>query len=75
MYKIARPFWRQGYAVEMARFWAGSAFRELRLARLVVCPSRENEGSLAVLQTLGATFEDDRLDPDCVIAKITATAS
>lgn len=74
MFKVARPCWRQGYAVEIARFWSGFAFRELQLARLLVCPLRKNEGSIAVLKSVGATFEDDWLDPDSVIAKITTAA-
>lgn len=70
MFKVARPYWRQGYAREIARFWVDFAFREVRLARLLVCPARDNAASVGVLRSLGATFEDDWLDPDTVIATL-----
>jgi RimJ/RimL family protein N-acetyltransferase len=72
MYKVAQPFWRQGYAVEIARFWTDFAFQHVRLAQLKICPARDNVASIAVLRALGATFEDDWLDPDTVIATIPA---
>ena len=70
MFKVARPFWRRGYATEIARFWTDFAFRHVRLPRLLVCPARDNAASIGVLRSLGATFEDDWLDPDTVIATI-----
>jgi RimJ/RimL family protein N-acetyltransferase len=70
MYKLARPFWGQGYATEIARFWVDFAFRQVRLPVLKICPVRENVASVAVLQRLGATFEDDWLDETTVIATI-----
>jgi len=69
-YKVARRFWRQGYATEIARFWVDFAFRQVRLPRLLVCPERENVASVAVLRGLRATFEDDWLDDATVIATI-----
>ena len=70
MFKVAQRFWRQGYATEIARFWADFAFRYVRLSRLLVCPDRDNAASIGVLRALGATFIDDWLDPDTVIATI-----
>jgi RimJ/RimL family protein N-acetyltransferase len=70
MYKLARPFWRQGLATEIARFWADFAFREVGLARLVTCVDRDNVASVAVLRRLGARIEDDWLDEDTVIGTL-----
>lgn len=70
MYKLARPFWGRGFATEIARFWAGFAFEHLRLPRLLICPAKANHGSVAVLERLGARFEDDWLDPETVIARL-----
>jgi ribosomal-protein-alanine N-acetyltransferase len=72
MYKVARPFWRQGYALEIAKLWANFAFQHVRLRQLKICPARENAASIGVLRALGATFEDDWLDPDTIIATIPA---
>ncbi len=71
MYKVARAFWRQGYATEIARFWVEFAFTEVRLPCLKICPARDNLASIGVLRAVGATFEDDWLDEDTVIATIT----
>lgn len=70
MYKIARPFWRQGYATEIARFWVDYAFTHISLPRLLIAPDRANAGSVGVLRALGATFEDDWLDENAVIATL-----
>ncbi|MEM9359080.1 MAG: GNAT family N-acetyltransferase, partial [Pseudomonadota bacterium] len=69
--KVARAFWRQGYATEIARYWVEFAFTQLRLPCLKVCPARNNLASIGVLRAVGATFEDDWLDEDTVIATIT----
>lgn len=70
MYKLARPFWGHGYAEEIARFWIDYAFDEVRLPRLVVCPPKANRPSVRLLERLGATIEDDWLDPSSIIAVI-----
>lgn len=67
MYKVARPFWRQGYACEMARFWVDFAFSKIRLPRLCTAAARANVGSVAVLRKLGCRIEDDWLEPETVI--------
>ncbi|MDX2264716.1 MAG: GNAT family N-acetyltransferase [Hyphomicrobiales bacterium] len=70
MYKVARPFWRQGYATEIARFWVDYGFRHVRLPHLLTCPARDNVASIGVQRALGAMFEDDWLDDDVVIARL-----
>ncbi|MEL6167723.1 MAG: GNAT family N-acetyltransferase [Pseudomonadota bacterium] len=73
MYKLARPYRGKGYATEIAQFWVEFAFEVVRLRRLHICPVKANSASIAVLQRLGARFEDDWLDPDVVIATIEAS--
>lgn len=70
MFKLARPYWGQGYATELAHFWVNFAFEHVRLSRLVVGPERKNVRSVRLLERLGARIEDDWLDPDCVLAFI-----
>ena len=70
MYKLAAPYWDQGYATEIAGFWVRFAFEHVRLNRLLVCPVKANTRSVAVLRRLGAIFEDDWLDENNVIARI-----
>lgn len=71
MFKLGRGHWGQGYATEIARFWADFAFAELRLARLISCPAAANVASIAVLERLGCAIEPDWLEPDTVIATLT----
>ena len=70
MYKLARPFWRQGLAKEIARSWVDFAFREVGLSRLITCVDRDNVASVGVLRSLGAAIEDDWLEEDTVIGTI-----
>jgi RimJ/RimL family protein N-acetyltransferase len=70
MYKLAAPYWGRGYATEIAGFWIRFAFEHVRLNRLLICPVKANRRSIAVLRRLGATFEDDWLDENTVIARI-----
>lgn len=74
MFKLARPYWGQGYAIEIARFWTEFAFHEVRLPRLCIGPKRENVRSLRVLERLGARIEDDWLDPESVLAFLEPTS-
>ena len=73
MYKIARPFWRQGFAKEIARFWVDFAFNQIQLSRLIACVDRDNAASIGVLRAIGATIEDDWLEDDMVIGTILPT--
>jgi RimJ/RimL family protein N-acetyltransferase len=68
MYKAVRPYWRQGFATQIARFWASFAFEVVGLRRLIICPSKANAGSVGVLRALGCRIEDDWLEPDKLIA-------
>ena len=70
MYKLARPYWGQGYATEIAQYWVRFAFEHVRLPRLYIGPERANVRSVRVLERLGARIEDDWLDPDSIIAAI-----
>lgn len=72
MYKIARPYWGQGYAKEIAHFWVDFAFTYIRLPRLINCVDRDNVASVSVLQALGATLEDDWLEEGTVIGTLLA---
>lgn len=73
MYKVARAFWRQGFAKEIARFWVDFAFRQVGLSRLITCVDRENVASVGVLRALGATIADDWLEDDTLIGTILPT--
>jgi RimJ/RimL family protein N-acetyltransferase len=70
MYKLAMPYWGQGYATEIARFWVHFAFEYVRLPRLLICPRKANTRSVAVVARLGATFKDDWLDKSYIIGRI-----
>ncbi len=56
-YWIAPDERRQGYATEAARLLCAHAFRERALRKLVAHAVAGNDGSLAVLDTLGFTEE------------------
>ncbi len=56
-YKLGRAYWDQGYATEACREMLRFAFEYMRLARLVICPRRENRRSIRVLERLGSRFE------------------
>jgi len=56
-YWIAPDERRQGYATEAARLLCAHAFRERALRKLVAHVVAGNDGSLAVLDTLGFTEE------------------
>jgi RimJ/RimL family protein N-acetyltransferase len=70
MYKLARPYWGQGYAKEIARFWVDFAFRQVGLGRLITCVDRDNAASVGVLRSVGARIEDDWLEDAMVVGTI-----
>ena len=47
-----------------------AVFETAKLPRLVVCPHKENERSIAVLRRLGFSVMPDWLEPDCVICAL-----
>lgn len=68
MYTLGKAYWGQGYATEASRAWVQYAFEVAGLKRLVVCPHKANIASVRVLDKLGFRFEDDPLEPGCVLA-------
>ncbi|WP_223879709.1 GNAT family N-acetyltransferase [Dechloromonas sp. CZR5] len=52
-WRLARPFWGQGYASEAARAALSFAFNDLALAEVVAFTSLENRRSQAVMERLG----------------------
>ena len=66
-WRLARPFWGQGYATEAARACLAFAFTELREEAVVAFTATTNQRSLAVMHRLGMTeaggFEHPALPP------------
>jgi len=66
-WRLARPFWGQGYASEAARAALSFAFNDLALAEVVAFTSLENRRSQAVMERLGMrraeNFEHPALPP------------
>lgn len=66
-WRLARPFWGQGYASEAARAVLSFAFNDLALAEVVAFTSLENRRSQAVMERLGMrraeNFEHPALPP------------
>lgn len=66
-WRLARPFWGQGYASEAARAALSFAFNDLSLAEVVAFTSLENRRSQAVMERLGMrraeNFEHPALPP------------
>lgn len=66
-WRLARPFWSQGYASEAARAALSFAFNDLALAEVVAFTSLENRRSQAVMERLGMrraeNFEHPALPP------------
>ena len=52
-WRLARPFWRQGYATEAARAWLDHGFGTLRLPEIVAFVVPANAPSQAVMTRLG----------------------
>jgi len=52
-WRLARPFWNQGYAAEAARAWLAHGFGALGAAEIVAITVPENRRSQAVMRRLG----------------------
>jgi len=52
-FRIARPYWGQGYATEVATAWIAAAFNQLSLSRLSAFAHPDNAASLRVLRKVG----------------------
>lgn len=61
-YTLARDYWGQGLATEVARGIAGYASERLGLARLICLIDRENEASIKVATKIGMAFEKEGQD-------------
>jgi RimJ/RimL family protein N-acetyltransferase len=77
-WRLAHPYWGNGYATEAATAWLGYAFEELRVPRVISITDRPNVRSLAVMRRLGMTFDheaevmDDGVMFEAVIHTLTA---
>lgn len=56
-YLIAKDFWRQGLATEVAAAIVQHAFTHLRLTRLIALIDRDNIASARTAQSIGLRFE------------------
>ena len=81
-WRLATPFWGQGYATEGARRAVAYGFDELGLSELIAFTTRQNLPSQRVMQKLGMTTDpaDDFEHPDhpdwderaCVLYRLSA---
>src|SRR5260370_36746635 len=56
-FRLAQPYWGQGFATEAASAWVRVAFDEFRVDRLGAFAHPENVPSLRVLEKLGVLAE------------------
>ena len=64
-WRLARPFWGQGFASEAARAWLAHGFENLDLARIISIADVPNARSIAVMTRIGMTFDHtETLDAD-----------
>lgn len=62
-WRLARPFWRQGYASEAARAWLGHGFGTMDLDEIVAITVPANTASLKVMRRLGMREQPERAFP------------
>ena len=58
-YHFARAVWNRGYATEAAGAWVGTAFKQLRLERVVALAYPANRASTRVMEKIGMRFDRD----------------
>lgn len=69
-WRLAHPFWAQGYATEGARACVDFAFRELKLDQIVSFTTPANKRSRRLMERLGMThtatedFDHPAVEPD-----------
>ena len=68
MFTLGKRFWGQGYATEAGKEWVRYAFEQMRLGRLVGCPSRDNAASVRVLEKIGFDIRDNPVEKHRVLA-------
>lgn len=56
-FRLAQPYWGNGFATEVASAWVHAAFDELRITRLGAFAHPENRASIRVLEKLGFNIE------------------
>ncbi len=56
-YAFDKPFWRQGFATEVAAAWLRFGFEQAGLKRIVAVAVPENTASRHVMEKLGMKFE------------------
>jgi RimJ/RimL family protein N-acetyltransferase len=56
-YKLGRPWWGQGYAIEACQAMLEFAFKEMHLGRIVTVVSKDNESSIRLMRKLGMRIE------------------
>ena len=59
-WRIARPFWRQGYASEAARAAVRYGFESIGLEQIVAFTVSGNDASIGVMRKLGMTTDGER---------------
>lgn len=73
-YAFAKPFWRQGYATELAAAWLRYGFEHVGLQRIVAVTDPENVGSWRVMEKLGMLYRgrERHYDTECKVYAITS---
>ena len=66
-WRLAAPYWNQGYATEAARAAITFGFEQLNLAEIIAFTAIENQRSRAVMQRLGMQYQYDFAHPDLAV--------
>jgi RimJ/RimL family protein N-acetyltransferase len=71
-YAFDKPYWRQGFATEIASAWLRYGFEQAGLQRIVAVAVPENTGSRRVMEKLGMKFEKrvEHYETECVFYAI-----
>ncbi len=71
-YAFDKPYWRQGFATEVASVWLRYGFEQAGLQRIVAVAVPENTGSRRVMEKLGMKFEKraEHYETECVFYAI-----
>jgi len=62
IYSLARECWGRGYATEASRVVIRDAFERLGFARVLARTDSPNQASVEVMQRLGMTYVEERLE-------------
>ncbi len=75
-FRLAQPYWGQGFATEAASAWVRVAFDEFRVDRLGAFAHPENVASLRVLEKLGFLAErrDAVMGMDSIVFSLDASS-